>query len=230
MSARRDGSGGRGLRPLLPIACRTALRGEASALADHVRECPRCERRQRAAAALGGWLRSSLPLADAPPELSEAGRAEAMLASIRERAVDAAESGPLGAWLERELPAVPEPGEPVAAEEALESSVAPDLAERLVHAPAAPTAAVWSEVRRSILDGVRVGEVADAAPRVAGTRRLAVAGLAAAAVVAVAAVLFTQLTTDRTPAMPAEGPVIVFADVDRAPASVFSVTRYGVRR
>lgn len=236
----------KGLRPVLGSACRVVLReaipspvGSWSAeTTSHVEACVDCQARVRAAGRLATWL------ADAPrPVLPEAmaGRASEILDGIHERFVEAAESGPLGAWVLAADVAMPEAAtdcaEAVVGDRAL-------LASRLMTEPAAPVDAVWSQVRRSILDTVALSSSAqsslalDAVDATAdGARasarpstvrwRILFAGAAASVAIGFFAVASGGFATGGS--SPGDQLPFVVVDLGRAPDMDYAVARFGLR-
>lgn len=235
----------RGLRPALDAACRIALReaipsrvGNSEEARKHVEACAACQARVHAGSRLATWL------ADAPrPALPEAmaGRASELLAGIHERVVQAAESGPLGAWVHAAHVAMPEAAadcaEAVVGDRAL-------LASRLMTEPAAPADAVWSQVRRSILDTVAQSSAVDASDAsdatgstASGARasarpstvrwRILFAGAAASVAIGFFAVASGGFATGGN--SPDEQLPFVLVDLGRAPDMDYAVARFGLR-
>lgn len=225
-------------RPLVPAACRAALRevlhGRAaagardrqdqdvqSAAQRHIAGCSFCAARMRASERL------QVPLAArpvAPVELS----APSLLARIHESVVEAAEAGPIGALLDRSSVPMPDAAEQPQLEQVFGGG-AGRLAEQLHARPEEPEEKVWSAVQSSILH-----EVASQARRAPMRWPVVAAGLAASAFLAVLAVHIAGSggfsgngapdngTSDEVP--------IVFTELDQPPDVEFAVLRYGSSR
>ncbi len=172
----------------------------------HVEACSFCLSRLAARDALASGLRCrAIPPVDV----------ERVLASVRDRIVDQAESSSLGHLLSEVMPVTTPLDSPERREPVVDSGVA-----RLVRSmPPAPPEAAWARVRGAI----RARVAAEAAPRV---RRWMV-GVAGAAIFTVAFFVFSRGTT--------EVPTIVFRDLDAADLAALpgvdpAAIRHGVFR
>lgn len=149
----------RGMRPGLDAACRASLRevipsGAGSVsdeAASHLRSCAVCRARLHASARISAWL-AGAARPEVPDELT--GRAAETLASVCERVVERAEGGALGRWVHDGAVAIPDTATiPGAVSDSVVGQSA-RLASRLVAEPIPLESAVWSRVRRSILEAV----------------------------------------------------------------------------
>lgn len=237
-----------GLRPALGVACRAALReivpaksqaasvdrsagdgsvGCSDAAKAHLAGCPDCQARVHASGRLAAWV-AAAPRPIMPAAMS--GRASELLERIHERVVERAESGPLGAWVDAAHVAMPEAAEECGAEAVVGERAR--LASRLISGPPAPEAAVWSQVRQSILDTVaQAGDAAaerTVALRSSNFRWLIMFAGAAASV----AIGFLAISSGgfATGGNTADGqPQFVLVDLGRAPDMDYAVARYGLR-
>lgn len=199
------------------FACRAVLRevlttnGPFEApIQEHLDGCAFCAERLEARSRLVPLLklRPSMPVEPIARQLED----------VHERAIDAAELGPLGGLL---TSAVPMPAADLETEAWPESLLAPWLERQVAAAPAA-TPGAWPLVRASILQ--RLQTTSSAARRRARQVWIGLAGAAAVTVV-------LGLTWPRA----AEPPRIVFQDITElpgggAPAVDFAVIRYGAAR
>ena len=210
----------RGLRSAVAALCRAALRDvESDESRQHVAGCSFCMARTKAVDSIKAF-------ASQRPEVPAALKTTSLLSSVYERIAESPQHVSLGEWLEQSPVPVPEGTSSQGSEEAspwAEAVVGVEHANRdllgeLVRGPELPDARVWSGVRRSILANVAR---ASAAPTRIKLRnwRILLAGAAAAAVIGLLTV------SDSSP----EHPVIVFADLDRAPDVPFATVRYGSR-
>ncbi|MCK5943604.1 MAG: hypothetical protein KAI24_16595 [Planctomycetes bacterium] len=201
------------LRPEVSAACRAALRDRESPEATrHVAACAFCSARLEAEPVLGAFAAATpaAPAALARPEFLE---------GIYERAVEQAEHGPVGQWVEASARPVAELDTARIAPDAawVAPSLESELAQDLMRPPVSPDPEVWSNVRQTILDEVSAE---------AGLRRLkpfawraALAGAAAAAIIGMIAV--SEGTKEAGP--------IVFTELGEAPDVPIVIVRYGVR-
>lgn len=207
-------------------ACRAALRevmsdsGSLEALTpanrQHVDSCGFCSTRVRARGSLAEWVRARPAV---PAELAS----PSVLEGIYERATEAAELGPVGAWLEQAEVSTAEVAASSVADpsflqdclQVTDRSTRTELLRDFVRDPAQPDPQMWTGVCRSILEGVASERVMR---RSLGWRVL-LAGAAAAAVVGLLSI------PEDTPVQP----TIIFADLDRAPDVAFANVRYGAR-
>lgn len=213
-----SGSGDRGLGGSL--ACRRALVEALSgsglsgspwsaATRAHLDDCASCAAHVRVRDAL-------LPALRTAPRFPAGVRPDELLASVRERIVESAETGPLGqrlvAALSTPVP-LPEAGT-AGLPEVLPALLESEVAERTVRVPDSPGSIAWMRLRRAIADDAR------RAPALRRVGRWAVAGVAAAVIAGF--ILISEGTS--TP------PRIVFADIDQAPDIDFAVLRRGAPR
>ncbi|MGK0204854.1 MAG: hypothetical protein ACI9S9_003940 [Planctomycetota bacterium] len=229
-----------GLRPAVSASCRAALREvmsdagkpiaetsaetaanataanatAANATVEHIEACGFCSARVQARAGLAKWAsaRPAVPAALASPSLLE---------GIYERAAEAVEQGPIGAWLEEASVATTEvaagsDAAPTFLEDCMDETASHnELLSDFVRSPVPPDSQVWSGVCRSILEGVAAERVMR---RQTGWRVL----LAGAAAVAVVGLLSIQ---EDAPVQP----TIVFTTLDSPPDVAFANARYPSR-
>jgi hypothetical protein len=213
-----SGAGNRGLGGSL--ACRRAmveaLSGSSlsgsnwsAATRAHLDSCASCVAHVRARDVLLPALRSA-------PRFPAGIRPGELLASVRERIVESAETSALGQRVVAALSApvpLPESGS-AGLPEVLPALLESEVAERTVRAADSPGSVAWMRLRRAIAADAR------RAPVFRRVGRWAVAGVAAAVIAGF--VLISEGTS--------APPRIVFADIDQAPDIDFAVLRRGAPR
>jgi hypothetical protein len=171
---------------------------------------------------LAKWL-------DARPSIPAALGSPSVLEGVYERAAELAEHGAVGEWLEQSAVALPSGSDTSRWREALSEAAAGTsaFADKLVRDPALPDPQVWpqvwSDVRRSIRDGV----ASERRVRRRSSQRVLLVGAAAAAILGLIATL--EVPALRSAVVPEIVPEIVFVDLDRAPGVDLAIVRYGSR-
>jgi hypothetical protein len=175
----------------------------------HLDGCASCAGHVRARDAL-------LPALRSVPPFPAGVRPGELLAAVRERIVESAETSALGQRLVAVLSApvpLPEAGS-AGLPEVLPALLESEVAERTVRAADSPGSVAWMRLQRAIAADAR------RAPMLRRVGRWAVAGVAAAVIAGL--ILISEGTS--------APPRIVFADIDQAPDIDFAVLRRGAPR